>query len=176
MINCSQCYSASEAPPRPRVNKMSQCLPRAVATLWRRFSLPNLLTSSSTSRPYSSTKGKVPENDKNLKPYSVNKLRSWNSRWGVPPRSKKFGKEKMAELTVDDLFITKFIRGTFPMNPDNPIIISRKENIINITLPLMMDPFTVNFLVGYSEKILSEWLGCQVNVNPSCVLPKDYLT
>ncbi len=142
----------------------------------KHISRPSLLTSRPIVQCYSSIQGNVPECDKDLKPYSVNKLRSWNTRWGVPPRSKKFGKEKMAELTVDDLFITKFVRGTFPMNPDNPIIISRKENIINITLPLMLDPVPLNFLVGYSEKILSEWLGCKVNVNPSCVLPKDFLT
>ena len=127
-------------------------------------------------RYLSSVKGKVPESDQNLKPYSVNKLRSWNSKWGVPPRSKRFGKEKMAELVMDDLFITKFIRGTFPMKEDHPVIVSRKENIVNITLPLMMDPIPMNFLVGYSEVILSEWLGCKVNVHPSCLLPKELLS
>ena len=124
-------------------------------------------------RLYSSPQGKVPESDKNMKPYSVNKLRGWNSRWGVPPRSRRFAKQKMAELAMDDMFITKFIRGTFPMNIDHPIILSRKENIINITLPLMMDPIPANFLVGFTETVLSEWLGCKVNVNTCCVLPKD---
>ena len=73
---------------------------------------------------------------------------------GVPPRSKRFGKEKMAELVMDDLFIKKFIRGTFPMKEDHPVIVSRKENIVNITLPLMMDPIPMNFLVGYSGHLV----------------------
>lgn len=120
-------------------------------------------------------KGKVPECDKNLKPYSVNKLRGWNSKWAVPPRSKRFGKEKSAELLMDDMFITKFIRGTFPMNEEYPIILGRKENTINITLPIMMDPIPLNFLVGYSERILSEWLGCSVTIRPSCVLPRQLI-
>lgn len=129
-----------------------------------------------STRLYSSPPGNVPESDKNLKPYSVNKLKSWNSRWGVPSRSKRFGKQKMAELAMDDLFITKFIRGTFPMNASHPIIVSRKENTINVILALMMDPIPVNFLVGLSETVLSEWLGCKVNVHPCCVLPKELIS
>ena len=139
-----------------------------------RLSKAYQLLSCLNRRSLSSVKGKTPVSDKNLKPYSIGKLKTWDSRWWIPTRG-RFTKEKMPELTIDDMFITNFIRGTFPMNIKNPVIISRKENIINVTLPLMMDPIPMNFLVGYSETLLSEWLGCIVYVKPCCVLPKELL-
>ena len=108
-----------------------------------------------------------PRIPRNKRPQAVGNLRSWDSRWAVPTRGRR-GKKLLSDLTFDDMFIRKFVRGTFPMTDDNPIIVKRKENIVNITFLLRLDPVNMYFLIGYSETLLSRWLGAKAYVRPIC--------
>ena len=108
-----------------------------------------------------------PRTPRTKTPQAVGKFRTWDSRWAVPSRGRR-GKKLLSDLTFDDMFIRKFVRGTFPMTDDNPIIVKRKENIVNITFLLRLDPMNMYFLVGFSETLLSRWLGAKVYVKPIC--------
>ena len=68
-----------------------------------------------------------------------------------------------AETTVEDMTIRRFVHGIFPETLRSEIIIKRRHNLIVVACILEVKPHFVQdiekvyFLIGYSEKILSEW-------------------
>lgn len=73
---------------------------------------------------------------------------------------------RKAETLFDDVFIRKFIVGTFHNMVHSEVIIKRQHNIIRIAMILLprLSPSKLGFLLGYSEEILSFWFQCPVKI------------
>lgn len=71
-----------------------------------------------------------------------------------------------AETAVEDMFIRKFITGTWHALFLSEIIIKRQHNIIRIAgiVRQSISARKMYFLIGYSEELLSFWLQCPVKL------------
>ncbi|XP_038060275.1 28S ribosomal protein S24, mitochondrial-like [Patiria miniata] len=76
-----------------------------------------------------------------------------------------------ADIAVDDLFIRKFIYGTFHNCLATDLIIKRRSNqIILVAIMLRnMAPQKYYFLIGYTEELLSHWFKCPVKMEVQIV-------
>jgi hypothetical protein len=84
---------------------------------------------------------------------------SWSSRGGVGSN---------ATSLMQDLYIRKFIFGTFP--GVTHVIEQKRGNSIVITFWLKLSAYeftapSLSFLVAFSETILSKFLGCNVTID-----------
>ena len=70
------------------------------------------------------------------------------------------------KMFVEDLFIRKFMHGTWPEVFASEIIIKRHHNLVRIAgiLNRKIPVKQVYFLIGYTEEILSYWLKCPVKL------------
>ncbi|XP_078005457.1 small ribosomal subunit protein uS3m isoform X2 [Phascolarctos cinereus] len=77
------------------------------------------------------------------------------------------GEEGAAERTVEDVFLRKFLYGTFPGCLADEVVIKRQANQLVICLLLLqrMQPSKLYFLVGYSEELLSTFYKCPVRLS-----------
>ncbi|XP_035481682.1 28S ribosomal protein S24, mitochondrial isoform X1 [Scophthalmus maximus] len=76
------------------------------------------------------------------------------------------GEEGAAERTIEDVFIRKFMFGTFHGCLANEIVIKRRGNLL-IVCALMLQqlpPMKFYFLIGYTESILSHFYKCPVKL------------
>lgn len=81
-----------------------------------------------------------------------------------------------SETAVEDMFIRKFITGTFPGLLVSEVIIKRQFNHIRIAFLMkrMINPQKVYFLIGYSEELLANWLQCPITLEiQSVAKPED---
>ena len=64
------------------------------------------------------------------------------------------------ETTVEDMFIRKFVTGTWHNLLLSEIIIKRQHNVIRVAMILRrgLSPSKMYFLLGYSQELLSNWL------------------
>lgn len=71
-----------------------------------------------------------------------------------------------SETAVEDMFIRRFMTGTWPLLLLSEIIIKRQINIIRVAgiVKLGANPRQIYFLTGYSEEFLSYWLQCPVKL------------
>lgn len=107
------------------------------------------------------------------KPCYIGVRKSWNS-WNtsslldVPLRS---------EVTIDDMFIRKFITGTWHRLFLSEIIIKRRANMISIggIVHQSIPARKYYFLIGYSEELLSYLLKCPVKVDIQTTENRDAL-
>ena len=81
--------------------------------------------------------------------------------------------KRAAETVRDDLFIRKFLYGTFHGLFGSEIVIKRRFNTINIGF-LVIAPrqnaiSKLYFLVGYAEELLSSMLKCVVKIQVQSV-------
>ncbi|XP_043839010.1 28S ribosomal protein S24, mitochondrial [Dromiciops gliroides] len=76
------------------------------------------------------------------------------------------GEEGAAERTVEDVFLRRFLYGTFPGCLADQVVIKRRANQLVICLLLLqrMPPSKMYFLVGYSEALLSTFYKCPVTL------------
>ena len=67
---------------------------------------------------------------------------------------------------MDDIMIRKFIDGAFYDLLTSDIVIKRKDNRITVVFLVKkeIDIAKFYFLVGFSEKLLTELMGCLVKV------------
>ncbi|XP_070545106.1 small ribosomal subunit protein uS3mA-like [Ptychodera flava] len=100
-------------------------------------------------------------------PYRIGVRKSWNSLHTANLHEE----EGAPERTVEDVFIRKFIYGTFHNTLAAETIIKRRANQIIICLVLrrMMPPGKYYFLIAYSEALLSYWLKCIVKLEVQVV-------
>ena len=79
-------------------------------------------------------------------------------------------------MFIEDMFIRKFLKGTWSQMFLSEIIVKRQHNTIRIAA--IIRPSVTNrklyFLLGYSEEMLSLWLKCLVNLELQ-VLPDPYI-
>ncbi|KAI8520998.1 28S ribosomal protein S24, mitochondrial [Branchiostoma belcheri] len=100
-------------------------------------------------------------------PHFIGVRKSWNS-WHT---SNLWEQPGAADRTFEDMFIRKFLQGTFHNCLADEIIVKRRHNTIFIALLLLrkLDPQKYYFLVGYTETLLSHFLKCPVKVEVSVV-------
>lgn len=70
------------------------------------------------------------------------------------------------EIFHEEVFIRKFVHGTWPKLLMSDVIIKRRANIIvlNFMAQRIISPQKMHFLIGYTEEILSYFLKCIVKV------------
>ncbi|XP_043464952.1 28S ribosomal protein S24, mitochondrial [Leptopilina heterotoma] len=97
-----------------------------------------------------------------LKPHEIAHKKGWNS-WNT---SNLIDGNRSSETAVEDMFIRRFMNGTWPLLLLSEIIIKRQINIIRVAgiLKLTANPRQIYFLTGYSEEFLSYWLQCPVKL------------
>ncbi|XP_072165377.1 small ribosomal subunit protein uS3m-like [Diadema setosum] len=100
-------------------------------------------------------------------PHYIGVRKSWNSKH-TANLEREVG---AAERTLEDLFIKKFIYGTFHNCLATELIIKRRAN--KITLSAIMrrtqSPQKYYFLIGYTEELLSHWFKCPVRMEVQIV-------
>lgn len=91
------------------------------------------------------------------------------------------GEKGSPSVIFEDIFIRKFLEGTFPTmyQETTPIVIRRRQNLIDISIWMKESPVTkgivekgiprLHFLHGYSEELLSRFLKCPVKLDIHCV-------
>jgi hypothetical protein len=89
------------------------------------------------------------------------------------------GEEGSPEIIFEDIFVRKFLAGTFPQTYDerNPIIIKHRQNFIDITMVVKENSrqlrnkalTELHFLQVYSEELLTRFLKCPVHLNIQCM-------
>ncbi|XP_031143818.1 28S ribosomal protein S24, mitochondrial [Sander lucioperca] len=97
-----------------------------------------------------------------LPPHHIGHRKGWLSQ----NTSNLKGEEGAAERTVEDVFVRRFMFGTFHGCLANEIVIKRRGNVL-IVCALMLQklpPQKFYFLIGYSESLLSHLYKCPVKL------------
>eukprot|EP00088_Acartia_fossae_P026833 TRINITY_DN2759_c0_g1_i1.p1 TRINITY_DN2759_c0_g1~~TRINITY_DN2759_c0_g1_i1.p1 ORF type:complete len:170 (-),score=12.47 TRINITY_DN2759_c0_g1_i1:48-557(-) len=82
------------------------------------------------------------------------------------------------KLFMEDMFIRKFLKGTWAELFVSEIIVKRQYNTVRIAgiISRKLQPRKMYFLIGYSEEMLSFWLKCPVKLELQVVNdPKDVI-
>ena len=76
------------------------------------------------------------------------------------------GEVGAAERSLEDLFIRKFIYGTFHNCLATELVLKRRANqmIISAIMLRNQSPQKYYFLIGYAEELLSHWFKCPVKL------------
>lgn len=84
------------------------------------------------------------------------------------------GEEGAAERTIEDVFIRKFMFGTFHSCLANEIVIKRRGNMLTVCALVLQKhpPQRFYFLIGYSEYLLSHLYKCPVKLSVQTVQDK----
>ncbi|XP_044761902.1 28S ribosomal protein S24, mitochondrial [Coccinella septempunctata] len=103
-------------------------------------------------------------------PHAIAHRKSWNS-WNTTNLD---GGLRASETAVEDVFIRKFMVGTWHALFVSEIIIKRQHNIIRIAgiLRRSVSARKMYFLIGYTEELLSFWLQCPVKLELQTVNDK----
>ncbi len=79
----------------------------------------------------------------------------------------EMGQDLPHKMFLEDLFIRRFLHGTWPEHIASEVIIKRQHNLVRIAFLLSQQRLqarTVYFLIGYTEELLSYWLKCPVKL------------
>lgn len=73
---------------------------------------------------------------------------------------------RASQTAIEDMFIRKFMTGTWHGLFASEVIIKRQHNIIRIAgvLSRNVSARKMYFLIGYTEELLSFWLQCPVKL------------
>uniref|UniRef100_A0A8C0ZTD8 28S ribosomal protein S24, mitochondrial n=1 Tax=Castor canadensis TaxID=51338 RepID=A0A8C0ZTD8_CASCN len=84
------------------------------------------------------------------------------------------GEDHAAERTVEDVFLRKFMRGTFPGCLADQLVLKRRANQVDICAVVLrqLPAHKFYFLVGYSETLLSHFYKCPVRLHLQTVPAK----
>lgn len=84
------------------------------------------------------------------------------------------GEDHTAERTVEDVFLRKFMRGTFPGCLADQLVLKRRANQVDICALVLrqLPAHKFYFLVGYSETLLSHFYKCPVRLHLQTVPSK----
>lgn len=76
-----------------------------------------------------------------------------------------------SERLLDDIMIRKFVQGVMHGFVQSQVVIKRKANRISLVFLVTKEVDIVKFyfLLGFTEKLLSELLGCMVKIEPQTV-------
>ncbi|KAK7080895.1 28S ribosomal protein S24, mitochondrial [Halocaridina rubra] len=95
-------------------------------------------------------------------PCQIAHRKSWNN-WNT---TSLYEGLREPETAVEDMFIRKFMTGTWHGLFVSEVIIKRQHNIIRIAgiIQRKIIPRKMYFLIGYTEELLSYWLRCPVKL------------
>ncbi|XP_003965473.1 small ribosomal subunit protein uS3m [Takifugu rubripes] len=95
-------------------------------------------------------------------PHYIGERKGWLSQH---PSNLK-GEGGAAERVIEDMFIRRFMFGTFHGCLANEIVIKRRGNILIVCAMMLqkMQPSKFYFLIGYSESLLSHLYKCPVKL------------
>lgn len=84
------------------------------------------------------------------------------------------GEAGAAERVVEDVFIRRFIYGTFHGCLADEVVIKRRGNILVICAVMIQKliPSKFYFLIGYTEELLSHFYKCPVKIEMQTVEEK----
>jgi len=104
-------------------------------------------------------------------PHFIAHRKAWNS-WDTS--SLKDGL-RPAETAVDDMFIRRFVTGTWHDLFVSEVIIKRQHNVIRVCglVRRGIPSRRMYFLIGYCEELLSYWLQCPVQLELQTVEQKQ---
>ncbi|KAL7298586.1 hypothetical protein TKK_0008357 [Trichogramma kaykai] len=104
-------------------------------------------------------------------PCHIAHKKSWNS-WNT---SNIDGGNRVMETTIEDMFIRRFMTGTWHALFVSEIIIKRHHNMVRIAGIILrnLDPRKIYFLTGYSEELLSYYLHCPVKIELQTVEKRE---
>ncbi|XP_062410000.1 small ribosomal subunit protein uS3m [Sardina pilchardus] len=108
-------------------------------------------------------KGDRPLNyEQALHPHQIAHRKGWLSAH----TSNLHEEEGAADRTVEDVFIRRFIYGTFHGCLANELVIKRRGNLIVICALMLqrLPPQKFYFMIGYTETLLSHFYKCPVKV------------
>ncbi|XP_029921207.1 small ribosomal subunit protein uS3m [Myripristis murdjan] len=97
-----------------------------------------------------------------LHPHHIGHRKGWLSQH----TSNLQGEGGAAERTVEDVFIRRFVFGTFHSCLANEIVIKRRGNVLTVCALMLqkLPPHKFYFLIGYSESLLSHLYKCPVKL------------
>ncbi|KAM8853189.1 small ribosomal subunit protein uS3m [Synchiropus picturatus] len=101
------------------------------------------------------------------KPHHIGHRKGWLSQHTSNLRSE----DGAADRTVEDMFIRRFIAGTFHNCLANEVVIKRRGNMLLVCV-LMQQKLRaqkVYFLIGYTETLLSHFYKCPVKLEVQTV-------
>lgn len=79
------------------------------------------------------------------------------------------------QTLVEDVFIRKFIMGTFHSLVCSEVIVKRQFNHIRIAFLLRrgITPNKIYFLIGYTEEFLANWLQCPITLEIQTIVKQQ---
>ena len=82
---------------------------------------------------------------------------------------------RSSETAIEDMFIRKFVTGTWHALFVSEIIIKRQHNIIRVAgiIRRSIGARKIYFLIGYTEELLSFWLQCPVKLELQTVADRS---
>lgn len=82
---------------------------------------------------------------------------------------------RAAETAAEDVFIRRFITGTWHDLFCSEIIIKRQHNLIRIAglVRQGIQARKMYFLIGYTEELLSNWLQCPIKLELQTIENKE---
>ncbi|XP_017485665.1 PREDICTED: 28S ribosomal protein S24, mitochondrial-like [Rhagoletis zephyria] len=103
-------------------------------------------------------------------PHYIAHRKSWNS-WNT---STMLDGLRPSQTAIEDLFLRKFMTGTWHALVVSEVIIKRQHNMIRIAAIVRqaISPRKMYFLIGYTEELLSYWLQCPVTLELQTVADK----
>ncbi|XP_045135505.1 28S ribosomal protein S24, mitochondrial-like isoform X1 [Portunus trituberculatus] len=104
-------------------------------------------------------------------PFKIAHRKSWNS-WNT---TSLFEGMREPETVVEDIFIRKFMTGTWHNLFLSEVIIKRQHNMVRIAgiIHQRITAQKMYFLIGYCEELLSYWLKCPVKLELQTVTDKE---
>ncbi|KAJ8894239.1 hypothetical protein PR048_006851, partial [Dryococelus australis] len=104
-------------------------------------------------------------------PHYIASRKSWNS-WNTTSLE---GGLRPADTAIEDIFIRRFMTGTWHSLFVSEVIIKRQHNIIRIAgiVRQAVSARKMYFLIGYCEELLSYWLQCPVKLELQSVAEKE---
>lgn len=108
------------------------------------------------------------------KPDMIGVRKSWNSF----NTSGLLDGIRTAETSHEDIFIRKFVHGTWPKLVASDVLIKRRGNqiILSFMCVRSLQPTAIYFLIGYTEEILSYILKCVVKIELQTIADQSDLT
>ena len=82
-------------------------------------------------------------------------------------RKEEIGQDLPHKMLIEDLFIRKFMRGTFPKAIMSEVMIKRQHNLVRVACLISRQAIParkIYFLLGYTEELMSFFLKCPVKL------------
>ncbi len=78
----------------------------------------------------------------------------------------EMGQDLPHKILLEDMFIRRFMHGTWPDLILSEVIVKRQHNLVRVAaiIKRTSGQRTVYFLLGYTEELLSLWLKCPVKL------------